>query len=119
MQLIQYEATTHEVLKRPLLIVPPWINKYYILDLNPEKSFVKWALELGQTVFVISWVNPDERLAEKCFEDYMREGIFAALDAIKARPARSPLMRSATVSAARFSLCLSLIWRCSAVLPLV
>jgi polyhydroxyalkanoate synthase subunit PhaC len=83
MQLIQYEATTQEVLKRPLLIVPPWINKYYILDLNPEKSFVKWALEQGQTVFVISWVNPDERLAEKSFEDYMREGIFAALDAIQ------------------------------------
>jgi polyhydroxyalkanoate synthase subunit PhaC len=81
MQLIQYEATTQKVLKRPLLIVPPWINKYYILDLNPEKSFVKWALEQGQTVFVISWVNPDERLAEKSFEDYMREGIFAALDA--------------------------------------
>jgi poly[(R)-3-hydroxyalkanoate] polymerase subunit PhaC len=83
MQLIQYEATTDEVLNRPLLIVPPWINKYYILDLNPEKSFVKWALDQGQTVFVISWVNPDKRLAEKSFEDYMREGIFAALDAIQ------------------------------------
>src|SRR6266700_1188398 len=83
MQLIQYEATTDEVLNRLWLIVAPWINKYYILDLNPEKSFVKWDLDQGQTVFVMSWVNPDERLAEKSFEDYMREGIFAALDAIQ------------------------------------
>src|ERR687886_569737 len=81
-QLIQYEATTRQVLKRPLLIVPPWINKFYILDLTPEKSFIKWAVDQGQTVFVISWVNPDERLAHKSFEDYMREGIFAALKAV-------------------------------------
>ena len=82
-QLIQYEATTEQVLKRPLLIVPPWINKYYILDLTPEKSFIKWAVDQGQTVFVISWVNPDERHAHKSFEDYMREGILAALEAIE------------------------------------
>ncbi|MDJ1156895.1 class I poly(R)-hydroxyalkanoic acid synthase [Chelatococcus sp. SYSU_G07232] len=81
-ELIQYAPTTETVLKRPLLIVPPWINKYYILDLNPDKSFIRWAVAQGLTVFCISWVNPDARLAEKTFEDYMREGVFAALDAI-------------------------------------
>jgi polyhydroxyalkanoate synthase len=81
-QLIQYEATTDAVLKRPLLVVPPWINKFYILDLNPDKSFIRWAVSQGHTVFVISWVNPDERLAHKTFEDYMREGIFVALNAV-------------------------------------
>lgn len=83
MQLIQYEATTPEVLKTPLLIVPPWINKYYILDLNPEKSFVKWCVENGITVFVISWVNPDARVAEKSFEQYMRQGVIAAMDVVQ------------------------------------
>jgi len=83
MQLIQYQATTTEVLKTPLLIVPPWINKFYILDLNPEKSFIKWCVDQGITVFVVSWVNPDERQAEKSFEQYMREGVIAALDAVK------------------------------------
>src|SRR5205823_4496677 len=83
MQLIQYTPTTEKVLKRPLLIVPPWINKYYILDLTPEKSFIKWAVAQGLTVFVISWVNPDAKLAEKSFEDYMREGPLAALDVIE------------------------------------
>jgi len=82
MELIQYSPSTETVFKRPLLIVPPWINKFYILDLNPEKSFIRWAVAQGLTVFVISWVNPDERQAEKSFEDYMREGIFAALDRI-------------------------------------
>jgi polyhydroxyalkanoate synthase subunit PhaC len=81
-QLIQYAPATEEVYHRPLLIVPPWINKYYILDLTPEKSFVKWAVEQGFTVFLISWVNPDARLAQKTFEDYMREGILAAIDAV-------------------------------------
>jgi polyhydroxyalkanoate synthase len=81
-QLIQYEATTETVLKRPLVIVPPWINKYYILDLNPDKSFIKWAVSQGHTVFVISWVNPDERLSHKTFEDYMREGVFEAVSAV-------------------------------------
>ncbi len=84
MQLIQYTPTTPNVLKRPLLIVPPWINKYYILDLTPEKSFVKWCVDNGLTVFVISWVNPDARLARKSFEDYMSEGPLEALDMIKA-----------------------------------
>ena len=73
----------HTVLKRPLLIFPPWINKFYILDLRPKNSFVKWATDQGHTVFVVSWVNPDGQLAEKGFDDYMREGVYAALDAIE------------------------------------
>jgi polyhydroxyalkanoate synthase len=83
MQLIQYAPATETVLKRPLLIGPPWINKFYILDLRPRNSFVRWAVSQGHTVFMISWVNPDERLAEKGFEDYMTEGYIAALDAIE------------------------------------
>jgi polyhydroxyalkanoate synthase len=83
MQLIQYTPATETVLKRPLLIGPPWINKFYILDLRPRNSFVRWAVSQGHTVFVISWVNPDERLAEKGFEDYMTDGYLAALDAIE------------------------------------
>ena len=82
MQLIQYVPTTEKVQRRPLLIIPPWINKYYILDLRPDNSFVKWAVSQGHTVFVISWVNPNEKLAEKQFEDYMLEGPLAALDAM-------------------------------------
>ena len=83
-QLLQYEATTPEVLKVPLLIVPPWINKFYILDLTPEKSFIKWCVDNGITVFVVSWVNPDAKLAGKSFEQYMRDGVIAALDAVEA-----------------------------------
>ncbi len=82
-ELIQYEPTTPEVYKRPLLVVPAWINKYYILDLNPEKSFVRWAVAQGLTVFVISWVNPDERHADKGLDAYMHEGILTALTAIE------------------------------------
>jgi len=82
MQLIQYTPTTAEVLKIPLLIVPPWINKYYILDLTPDKSFIKWCVDNGLTVFVISWVNPDAKLAGKSFEQYMREGPLTALDVV-------------------------------------
>ncbi|MGC1875676.1 MAG: alpha/beta fold hydrolase, partial [Pseudolabrys sp.] len=82
MQLIQYAPSTVEVKRRPLIIVPPWINKFYVLDLRPERSFIKWVVDQGHTVFVISWVNPDERLAHKGFEDYMREGPLAALDVI-------------------------------------
>jgi len=81
-QLIQYEPATETVLKRPLLIVPPWINKFYILDLNPKKSLISWAIAQGHTVFVISWVNPDAHQAKKSFEHYMREGIYQALDVI-------------------------------------
>jgi polyhydroxyalkanoate synthase subunit PhaC len=84
MQLIQYTPATEQVLKRPLLIGPPWINKFYILDLRPRNSFVRWAVSQGHTVFIISWVNPDEKLAEKDFADYMKEGYLAALDAIEA-----------------------------------
>jgi polyhydroxyalkanoate synthase subunit PhaC len=83
MELIQYAPSTESVYKRPLLIVPPWINKFYVLDLNPEKSFIRWAVAQGLTVFVVSWVNPDERHAQKDFEAYMRDGIFAALDAVE------------------------------------
>jgi poly[(R)-3-hydroxyalkanoate] polymerase subunit PhaC len=83
MQLIQYEPATPNVLKRPILIVPPWINKFYVLDLTPEKSFVKWCVDQGLTVFIISWVNPDEHLAKKTFEDYVLEGPLAALGAVK------------------------------------
>ncbi len=83
MQLIQYSPSTSEVRKRPLLIVPPWINKFYVLDLQPRNSFIKWAVDQGHTLFVISWVNPDERLAEKGFEDYLLEGPLAALNAIE------------------------------------
>jgi len=83
MQLLQYEATTKQVMKTPLLIVPPWINKFYILDLTPEKSFIKWCVDQGITVFVLSWVNPDARLAQKSFEQYMREGVIEALDKVE------------------------------------
>ena len=82
MQLIQYTPTTVTVKRRPLLIIPPWINKFYILDLRPNNSFIRWAVGQGHTVFVISWVNPDEHLAAKSFADYMREGPLAALEAI-------------------------------------
>jgi polyhydroxyalkanoate synthase subunit PhaC len=83
MQLLQYAPTTPSVLKKPLLIIPPWINKFYVLDLTPEKSFIKWCVDQGITVFCISWVNPDARLAQKNWEDYVREGPLTALDAIK------------------------------------
>jgi polyhydroxyalkanoate synthase subunit PhaC len=83
MQLIQYQPATETVLRTPLLIVPPWINKFYILDLRPEKSFIKWCVDQGITVFVISWVNPDKRLGSKTFDDYMKEGPLAAMDAIE------------------------------------
>jgi polyhydroxyalkanoate synthase len=83
MELIQYAPTTQEVYARPLLITPPWINKFYVLDLNAEKSFVRWAVEQGFTVFIISWINPDESKAEKGFEAYMHEGVLTALDVIE------------------------------------
>src|SRR5262249_16931586 len=82
-QLIQYNPATEEVKRRPLLIIPPWINKYYILDLRPRNSYIKFAVDQGHTVFVISWVNPNEKLGAKSFEDYMFEGPLAALDAME------------------------------------
>ena len=83
MQLIQYAPSTATVHRRPLLIVPPWINKFYILDLKPKNSFIKWCVDQGHTVFVISWVNPGAELADKGFSDYLLEGPLAALDAIE------------------------------------
>ncbi len=83
MQLIQYSPATETVLRTPLLIVPPWINKFYILDLRPEKSYIKWCVDQGITVFVISWVNPDKELAKKTWADYMHEGPLAAMDVIE------------------------------------
>ena len=83
MQLIQYAPSTEQVYKRPLVIVPPWINKFYVLDLQPRNSLIKWAVDQGHTVFVISWVNPRKDLAHKDFHDYMLEGPLAALDAIE------------------------------------
>ena len=83
-EVLQYEPNTDTVLKRPLLIVPPWINKFYILDLTPEKSFIQWCVDQGHTVFVISWVNPDSSHAAKDWESYMGEGIDFALDTIEA-----------------------------------
>ncbi|MDH3690555.1 MAG: class I poly(R)-hydroxyalkanoic acid synthase [Gammaproteobacteria bacterium] len=82
-QLLQYQPLTDKVYQRPLLIMPPWINKYYILDLQPKNSFIRWAVEQGHTVFVISWVNPDEQLSKKEFDDYLLEGPLAALDAME------------------------------------
>ncbi len=83
MQLIQYAPTTEQVYKTPLLLVPAWINKYYIFDLTGERSFIHWLTEKGYTVFVVSWVNPDEKLGRKSFEDYLQEGPLAALDVIE------------------------------------
>ncbi|MCP5150080.1 MAG: class I poly(R)-hydroxyalkanoic acid synthase [Ectothiorhodospiraceae bacterium] len=82
-QLLHYAPSTPTQHKRPLLVIPPWINKFYILDLRPKNSFIRWAVEQGHSVFVVSWVNPDARLADKTFDDYLREGPLAALDAIE------------------------------------
>ncbi|HRC27305.1 MAG TPA: alpha/beta fold hydrolase, partial [Alphaproteobacteria bacterium] len=82
MQLIQYTPTTPRVFGRPVLVIPPWINKYYILDMRPDNSFLRWLVAQGHTVFTISWVNPDRRLAKKRFEDYLREGILKSLEVI-------------------------------------
>ena len=83
MQLVQYTPSTEEVLKRPLLIIPPWINKFYIMDLREKNSLIKWCVDQGHTTFVISWVNPDEKLAEKSFDAYVLDGVMAALDQIE------------------------------------
>ncbi len=94
MQLIQYEPSTKTVAKFPLLIVPPWINKYYILDLNPAKSFIRWAVAQGLTVLVISWVNPDAEHSHWTFGDYMHKGFFAACDAAQ-RATGAPKLNAA------------------------
>lgn len=83
LELLQYDPTTAEVYEKPLVIFPPWINKFYILDLRPQNSFIKWLVDRGYTVFVASWTNPDKRLARETFEDYMHEGMFAAIEAVE------------------------------------
>ncbi len=104
LQLIQYAPSTESVHETPLLIVPPWINKFYILDLGPQKSFIRYMVGKGFTVFIVSWVNPDERLKDKTFEDYMTEGLLAATDAVKRETGQSRRSTSsATASAARCS----------------
>ena len=82
-QLLQYNPSTGQAFRQPLLIIPPWINKYYVLDLQPQNSLIKWLVDQGHTVFVISWVNPDEKLGHKDFEDYVTEGALAAIDAVE------------------------------------
>ncbi|WP_380873695.1 class I poly(R)-hydroxyalkanoic acid synthase [Sphingomonas sp. DBB INV C78] len=82
-QLIQYTPTTATVLKTPLLIFPPWINRFYILDLNPEKSFIRWAVEQGVTVFVVSWKSADESLAGTTMDDYVLGGMLDAVDTVR------------------------------------
>ncbi|WP_144391935.1 PHA/PHB synthase family protein [Pleionea sediminis] len=91
MQLIQYTPTTDKVSEKPLLIVPPWINKYYILDLKQENSLVKWAVDQGQTVFMISWVNPDKSHADMGFEEYVKLGVIEALDAVEQQTGQSSI----------------------------
>ena len=83
LQLIQYQPTTAEQHRRPLLIVPPWINKYYVFDLRESNSFVKWATDQGLTTFVISWASADGKLAQKSFDDYLSDGLLAAIDAVE------------------------------------
>jgi len=79
-QVIRYDAATETVLARPLVIVPPWINKFYVLDLTAEKSFIGWCVAQGHTVFVVSWVNPDAHHAGASFEHYMKAGVIEAVD---------------------------------------
>ena len=83
MQLVQYAPLTEEVYKRPLLILPPWINKFYILDMRENNSFVRWATAQGHTVFIVSWINPDASHAAITFDQYMLHGPLDALDAIE------------------------------------
>ncbi|HCK32333.1 MAG: class I poly(R)-hydroxyalkanoic acid synthase [Micavibrio sp.] len=83
MQLIQYTPSTDKAFKTPMLVVPPWINKYYILDMRPDNSYIKWMVDQGHSVFVISWVNPTEKHRDKSFEHYMEEGVLTAIDEIE------------------------------------
>src|SRR5207249_9666469 len=82
-ELIQYTPTTEKVYAIPLLFIPPWINKYYIRDMQPENSLIKFLVDHGFTVFVMSWKNPDESMADTSFEDYMTLGPLSSLDVIK------------------------------------
>jgi hypothetical protein len=101
-ELIQYAPTTSEVAKRPLLIVPPCINKYYILDLQPENSFVRYAVGEGHTVFMVSWRNIPSELGGLTWDDYLEQGVLAALDVAREiagrrrSPARPSLQRCST-----------------------
>jgi polyhydroxyalkanoate synthase len=83
MELIQYAPTTDQVYRRPLLFVPPLVNKYYLFDLTPKASYLKWLVDQGHTVFVISWANPDESHADTGMDAYVKDGVVAALDAIE------------------------------------
>ena len=85
LQLIQYKPLTEQALKTPLLIIPPWINKFYILDMREKNSLIRWANEQGHTVFIISWANGDEKLKDKNFENYLSDGMLPVLDAIEAQ----------------------------------
>jgi polyhydroxyalkanoate synthase len=82
-QLIQYTPTTERVLETPLVVFPPWINRFYILDLNPEKSFVKWCVEQGVTLFMVSWKSADESIADAGLDDYVLKGQIDAIDTIR------------------------------------
>ena len=83
MELIQYAPTTDKVYRRPLLFVPPLVNKYYLFDLTPKASYLKWMVDQGHTVFVISWANPDESHADTGMDAYVKDGVVAALDAVE------------------------------------
>jgi polyhydroxyalkanoate synthase len=83
LQLIHYAPSTAQQFKRPLLIVPPWTNKYYLLDLRKDNSLVKWATDQGFTTFIVSWANPDETLARKTFDDYLKDGALVAIKAVQ------------------------------------
>lgn len=82
-EILQYTPTTETTFDTPLLIFPPWINKFYIMDLQPKNSMIRWLVDQGHTVFLASWINPDAEMAEKTFEDYMQEGVFAAVKAVQ------------------------------------
>ena len=82
-QLIQYTPTTDEVLRTPVIVFPPWINRFYILDLTPEKSFVKWCVDQGITLFMVSWKSADESLADAGLDDYVLKGQVDAIDTVR------------------------------------
>ena len=102
-ELIQYEPTTEQVHRMPLLIVPPWINKFYILDLQPKNSLVRYLVEQGFTVFMASWKNPDASMEDVGFEDYMEQGPLEASDVVREITGAPRSTRWATASAARCS----------------